>query len=1016
MSACPEDETLLAMIEGRVRGDALAALDSHLDACASCRAAVAMLGSGPRPRERALARGEALGRFLVIEPVGEGAMGVVYAAFDPELERKVALKVLHAERGDAKARARLVREAQAMARLSHPNVVTVYDVGVDGDAVYVAMELVRGASLRAWLATPRTPRAILELFAAAGAGLQAAHDAGLVHRDFKPENVIVGPGDVPKVGDFGLAFGGMPDAALDEDEAPRSGEDVDAEPAIERSGRGHGSVALVERSETRRARRSTGEAAPDPTRSRLTRTGALLGTPAYMAPEQLDGEDADARADQFAFCVALFEALMGARPFRGESLRELRDAIAAGPDPAPLRRLPAPIAAALRRGLRARRGERFEDMRALLAALRPARRPSAIAVGVGAALACGAVAFAFAAWPTASSGDPCAVSRAAFAGSWSAQQRDGLAGSTVRALDAWASRWTAERVTACEATHVAREQSEARMDRRMACLDRQRDAFDVVLDRVRRAESAPFAIDAIETLPDPATCAIDTRVAPPPAASAEAVRALRRRVDAVNVRVVTADAAAALGEADAIVEEATALGYGPLTAEAHLARAGALRVLARFDDAEADAERALLEAEAAGDDRGAVEGWLERVRVAGERGRYTEAARHARHAEASIVRAGSPADQRDALLMIRGVLRTNLGELVEAEDDLRAALASTRDREGAQSPKLASIHTSLGNVLRVVSRYDESLVEHERALALDRAALGDAHPRVGRDLHNVAGLLRRLGRTVEAQDHYERALAIKRASLGDDHPEVALTLNSLGLMAREGGDGTTARRRWERALAVFAAHEHGDAALVRFNLALLDVDEARWSSALDHVDRAIALDSERIGPRSKRVGSQAALRARVLRELGRLDEAEEAARLALDIARELGDPELDERARALLQTTAPPARPREASAATSSMATSTATSMATSSAPTSSTPSTPTSSAPTSSAPSTPTPSTPTPSTPTPSTPTPSTPTPSTPTPSTSASSAATTSMATAPPRPPRPTGSGSYGAGQPWE
>ena len=127
MSACPEDETLLAMIEGRVRGDALSALDSHLDACSSCRAAVAMLGSGPRRREHALARGEALGRFLVIERVGEGAMGVVYAAFDPELERKVALKVLHAERGDAKARARLVREAQAMARLSHPNVVTVYD-------------------------------------------------------------------------------------------------------------------------------------------------------------------------------------------------------------------------------------------------------------------------------------------------------------------------------------------------------------------------------------------------------------------------------------------------------------------------------------------------------------------------------------------------------------------------------------------------------------------------------------------------------------------------------------------------------------------------------------------------------------------------------------------------------------------------------------------------------------------------------------------------------------------------
>lgn len=984
MSACPEDETLLAMIEGRVRGEALSALDSHLDACASCRAAVAMLGSGPRPRERALARGEALGRFLVIEPVGEGAMGVVYAAFDPELERKVALKVLHAERGDAKARARLVREAQAMARLSHPNVVTVYDVGLDEDAVYVAMELVRGASLRAWLETPRTQRAILDLFAAAGAGLQAAHDAGLVHRDFKPENVIVGPDDVPKVGDFGLAFGGLADAALDDHErdADRTGEDVDAEPAIERTERsepsepsdrfqrGRGSLALVERSETRRAPRSTRES--DLARSRLTRTGALLGTPAYMAPEQLDGEDADARADQFAFCVALFEALTGARPFRGDSLRELRDAIATGPEPASLRRVPTSIAAALRRGLCPRREGRFEDMRALLAALRPSRRPRA-AVGLGAAALVGGV-LAFAAWPSAPV-DPCAASRSALVGSWSVRHTHGLPASSVGALDAWAERWTQARVTACEATHVAREQSEARMDRRMACLDRQRDAFDVVLARVRDAGSAPFAIDALETLPDPAICAIDTRVAPPSATQAEAVRALRRRLDAVNVRVATSDAAAAIDEADAVVSEATALGYAPLTAEAHLARAGARRALARFDEAEADAERALLEAEAASDDRGAVEGWLERVRVEGERGRFTEAARHARHAEASIARAGSPADLRDALRMLRGVLRTNLGELEEAEIDLRAALESTRAREGAQSPKLASIHTSLGNLLRVVGRHDESLAEHERALALDRAALGEAHPRVGRDLHNVAGLLRRLARTDEAQDHYGRALAIKRDALGDDHPEVALTLNSLGLMARERGEGVAAREHWERAWAIFSTHAHGDAALVAFNLALLDADEARWSIAIVHVDRAIAIDSERIGPRSKRVGSQHALRSRVLRELGRGDEADESARVALDIARELGDPELEERARGLLATPTPaptlarPARRNVSTPATSTPATST---------PTTSTSTT--TSIPSPSRPSTP----PDPIAPT--------------------------------PLPRRPTGSGSYGAGQPWE
>jgi tetratricopeptide (TPR) repeat protein len=832
--------------------------------------------------------------------------------------------------------------------------------------------------------------------------------------------VIVGPGDVPKVGDFGLAFGGMRDPSgrpgqpptdpvLDEREvavAHRSERDVGAEPATDRSERsdrseqGHGSVALVERSETRRAARSPGEVAPALTRSRLTRTGALLGTPAYMAPEQLDGEDADARADQFAFCVALFEALTGARPFRADSLHELRDAIAAGPDSASLRRVPTSIAAALRRGLRPRREDRFEDVRALLAALRPSRRPRA-AIGLGAATIVGGV-LAFAVWPSAPV-DPCAASRSALARSWDTRLAHGLPSSSVGALDAWAARWTEARVTACEATHVAREQSEARMDRRMACLDRQRDAFDVVLARVREAGSAPFAIDAIETLPDPSTCAIDTRVPPPSATQAEAVRALRRRLDAVNVRVATSDAATAIDEADAIVAEAMALGYAPLIAEAHLARAGAQRALARFDEAEANAERALLEAEAAGDDRGAVEGWLERVRVAGERGRFTEAARHARHAEASIARAGSPPDQHDALRMLRGVLRTNLGELEEAEVDLRAALESTRAREGAQSPKLASIHTSLGNLLRVVGRYDESLAEHEHALALDRAALGEAHPRVGRDLHNVAGLLRRLARTDVAQDHYERALAIKRAALGDDHPEVALTLNSLGLMARERGEGATARERWERAWTIFSTHAHGDAALVAFNLALLDADEARWSSAIEHVDRAIAIDSERIGQRSKRVGSQHALRSRILRELGRVDEADESARVALDVARELGDPELEERARAQLRTTptpttARPARREDASPPPSNASTSNASTSSASTAGAS------TSSASTAGA------STAGASTEGASTATPSTPSPATTTPSGSMTAEPR------PPRPPRPTGSGSYGAGQPWE
>jgi len=273
---------------------------------------------------------EMLGRFRVEKRLGAGGMGVVYAGHDPELARPVAIKLLHDPSQD-----RLRREAQALARLDHSNVVQVYEVGSSSHGVYVAMQLVRGRSLGAWLGE-RVHRwkAIVEMFVAAGRGLAAAHARGIVHGDFKPENVLVGDDDSPRVVDFGLA---------------RS----QAAPAVERP----------PPSETR----GDGDLLSTP----LSATEASMGTPAYMAPEQHHGEAASVLSDQFSFCVALFEALYGRRPYPGATAAAIVCSMEEGEiEPCPAGH-PAPrwLYEALTRGLSTDPADRFEDMEALLAEL-----------------------------------------------------------------------------------------------------------------------------------------------------------------------------------------------------------------------------------------------------------------------------------------------------------------------------------------------------------------------------------------------------------------------------------------------------------------------------------------------------------------------------------------------------------------------------------------------------------------------------------------------------------------------
>jgi hypothetical protein len=360
---CPADDVLGAHLARELDDKDTERVGAHIDRCNTCRELVVAftrtpltpapsgsLASGSIDLSRSLPSAFG-GRYQLKRLIGTGGMGAVYEALDVNLHRLVALKVLRvapeAPHERTEAASRLVREARAMAVLSHRHVVAVYDVGQDAEQVFVAMQLIDGSTLRAWLAAqPRRPLQVLRVLADAGAGLAAAHAAGLVHRDFKPDNVLISRRGTARVTDFGLARR----ADLLADAGPeRRDTDRGSRPII---------VEMLADNHT------------------VTRTGAVVGTPAYMAPEQAQGHASDARADQFSFCVTAWEALYGQRPFAGTTWSEIYANVMRGSITEPPRgsRVPRRVERALRRGLTADPAARFPSMSALLAVLELALR------------------------------------------------------------------------------------------------------------------------------------------------------------------------------------------------------------------------------------------------------------------------------------------------------------------------------------------------------------------------------------------------------------------------------------------------------------------------------------------------------------------------------------------------------------------------------------------------------------------------------------------------------------------
>jgi tetratricopeptide (TPR) repeat protein len=726
----------------------------------------ALLGTDPAVR---------VDRYELGETIGEGGMGVVYRAWDPELARHVAIKVLRAgEQGSSAtlAHQRLRAEAQAIARLSHPNVVAVHDVGrlaahdspTAGDGVYIVMELIEGRDLKAWIADgPHPWREAVEVFRCAAEGLAAAHEAGIVHRDFKPANVLLGSDGRPRVVDFGLARAApTPGGAHDDD---RNFAD-----------------------------------------DSLTATGTVVGSPAYMAPEQHEGQPPTAAADQYAFCVSMWEALHGERPFRAASMKELHDRKLEGPPPAPASDVPPWVHQILARGLRAAPEERWPSMHALLDALAddPAIRRRRWWVGGAVVVALGLGAAAVVGWAqqrAALCSDP-----PTWSGKWSPQLRDRIheafraSGSphaedtAVRVTDqahAWIGRWNDAHVETCEATRIAGAQSERVLELRMACLERAATEMNALLGFFERADAALVdraltalsGVSTVEQCADPSYYLAELEPAPDEIAAA--VADLRTRIAELRAAYAAGRHHEGLELARASTERADELGYRPAQAEARFWLGKLHAELARNDEAEATLEQAYFTALGSEHDRLAGEAGAALVALAASTGDLAGAERWSRHAREVSRRAGDPIELRARLAHADG---NRLLEAGKPEEALALHQESLRLREqlaGASADVTAIAASAVGRTLSLLDRPREATPYFRRALDTWEAAYGERNPIVADGLTNVGINLAQLGQVDEALAYFERALALRREQLGDEHPLVAMSeANIAGLLAQ----------------------------------------------------------------------------------------------------------------------------------------------------------------------------------------------------------------------------------------
>ncbi len=814
--------------------------------------------TGPHPTASnpGPSRGAQVGRYLIIDMLGAGAMGEVFSAYDPKLDRRVALKLvkLGSHEDQAKARDRLLREAQALAKLAHPNVVAVHDAGTHGDRVFIAMEYIEGQTLSTWMTATTDAGATawpqaMSLMLQAGRGLAAAHAAGMVHRDFKPANVMVSDDGRVRVLDFGLArrFGENDDATHDPVE-PASGSEV--------------SLSGTSNS----------------LRLQLTQTGMVMGTPAYMAPEQFYGGPIDARTDQFAFCVVLHRALLGVRPFEGETYDELARAVQNQELREPPRgtTVPRAVQAALRRGLSANPHHRYPTMDALLEALSRAagkgRRRLTLAVG-GVAVAAALIGVGMSQPSTAST--PCKGAERKLAGIWDAPRQQAIETAfeatslpfaadahteAARSIGAWTEDWIATHTEICEATRVRGDQSEALMDLRIGCIDGRLLDLAALSDALVHADTevVQSAAMSAQQLPPPRECTVlerddDGLVLPHDPQLASGVADARRRLAKGRVLALAGKFEPARAEAEAGLAMARKLGYRPAVAEAALLLGQTHERLMLLEPTRELFEEALLSAASSGHTRIEAEALIGMLSLLGMHTGETESAlRYGRHAEAVVQRLGDPVELTSSLALYRGNARTSANHLEDGLRDLERAVALSADNPRTERTHLAA----LNNVAALLGRqghYRDAAEALEAALDLATTRMGPWHPTVGSYHNNLGVTYSQLNESKLAMEHQVRAIEIYEQVLGETHPELGRGYHNLGVVFAAAGDHEAAHRNYMRAVEIKTrglGPDHPSVAFSANNVgdALLSLHRAR--EALPHFENALRIWTASMGPQT----------------------------------------------------------------------------------------------------------------------------------------------------------------------